>query len=177
MHKHNLVCVSSVGDLIVYNDIQSEYFAWINTMLMREHNCSLSPFAIQQIMDETANNWSLYSGCLGRFFLAYIGNCVCGMAGIKYVSKDICELKRLYVSPRYRRAGLGRSLVERLVAEARILGYNKMRLETLDFMVDAIRLYESLGFLKIAEFDGTEGRGYGIHQYEICFALDLHVLT
>lgn len=81
--------------------------------------------------------------------MAYIGNSVGGMAGIKHVSRNVCELKRLYVSPLYRRVGLGRSLVERLLAAARILGYSKIRLETLDFMEAAIRLYESLGFSEL----------------------------
>ena len=96
------------------------------------------------------------------------------MAGLKYESQDICELKRLYVSPPYRRAGLGRLLVERLLDEARMLGYGKIRIETLDFMVEAIRLYESLGFVRTAQFKSAEGRGYGIDGHEMYFALDLH---
>ena len=64
-------------------------------------------------------------------------------------------------------------MVERLLATARILGYSEIRLETLDFMVEAIRLYESLGFVRTPEFTGSEGRGYGIQEHEIYFALNL----
>jgi GNAT superfamily N-acetyltransferase len=169
----SLVCIESVGQLSGGRQIQLEYIAWIDSMLKRKHGVNLSADSINQLMHEIMSNWPLYSGHLGRFFLAYNGKNVGGMAGIKYVSRDVCELKRLYVSPLYRRVGLGRSLVERLLAAARILGYSQVRLETLDFMLDAIRLYESLGFVRTPEFKGAEGHGYGIQEHEIYFALDL----
>jgi GNAT superfamily N-acetyltransferase len=173
MPERSLVCIESVGQLNGCREIQLEYIAWIDSMLKRDHGISLSADNINQLMDELMSNWSLYSGRLGRFFLAYVGKSAGGMAGIKYISRDVCELKRLYVLPLHRRVGLGRSLVERLLAAARILGYSKVRLETLDFMLEAIRLYESLGFVRTPEFEGTEGRDYCIQEHEIYFALDL----
>jgi len=173
MPERSLVCMESVGQLIGGREIQLQYIAWITSMLRLEHDIALSPDSVNQLMDEIISDWSLYSGRQGRFFLAYIGKIVGGMAGIKHVSKDVCELKRLYVSPLYRRVGLGKSLVERLLATARILGYSKIRLETLDYMVEAVRLYESLGFVRTPEFTGAEGRAYGIQEHEIYFALNL----
>jgi GNAT superfamily N-acetyltransferase len=173
MPERNLVCIESVGQLIGCREIQLEYISWIVSMLKREHGISLPADSINGLMDETTSNWPLYSGRLGRFILAYIGKSVVGMAGIKYVSRDVCELKRLYVLPHNRRDGLGKLLVERLIAAARILGYGKVRLETLDFMSEAISLYESLGFVRTSEFEGTEGRSYCIQEHEIYFALDL----
>jgi ribosomal protein S18 acetylase RimI-like enzyme len=64
-------------------------------------------------------------------------------------------------------------LVERLIVVARIDGYSKVRLETLDFMEAAIRLYESFGFVRTAEFEGTEGRSHGIQDHEVYFTLDI----
>ena len=173
MPNKRLVAIEDIANISDCKAIQLEYIAWIGSMLTQEHDIILSTYSVNQLMNEITSDWPLYSGRLGRFFLAYIGKSVGGMAGIKHVSKDVCELKRLYVLPLYRRVGLGRSLVERLIAAARILGYSKMRLETLDFMVEATRLYESLGFIRTPEFKGAEGRGYGIQEHEIYFALDL----
>ena len=173
MPERRMVHIERLGRIIESREIQLEYVAWIDSMLKREHGINLTANIINQLMDEILTDWPLYSGSLGRFFLAYIGKSVGGMAGIKYVSRDVCELKRLYVSPLHRRVGLGRSLVERLLSEARILGYSRVRLETLDFMEAAIRLYESLGFVRIPEFEGTEGRAYGIQEHETYFSIDL----
>jgi putative acetyltransferase len=173
MPVRRLVRVEGFDHVIGFREIQLEYISWLDLMLNREHGISLTADSTDQLMAEITSNWPLYSGCLGSFFLAYIGENVGGMAGIKYVSKEICELKRLYVSPHYRRVGIGSSLVERLLIVARKLGYSWVRLETLDFMEAAIRLYESYGFVRAPEYEGTEGRGYGIHDHEIYFSKGL----
>jgi len=56
------------------------------------------------------------------------------------------EVKRLYVQPAHRGTGWGRRLAEALIAEARSIGYTELKLDTLDWMADARRLYARLGF-------------------------------
>lgn len=60
----------------------------------------------------------------------------------------ICEMKRLYCAPASRGLGVGRALVDAVLAEARRLGYDEIRLDTLPSMGGARRLYGALGFVE-----------------------------
>jgi len=64
----------------------------------------------------------------------------------------IGEVKRLYVRPGNRNGGWGRKLAEAIVADARTIGYRELKLDTLEWMADARRLYEKLGFRECARY-------------------------
>ena len=64
----------------------------------------------------------------------------------------IGEVKRLYLQPAHRSGGWGRRLAEALIADARAIGYRELKLDTLDWMADARRLYARLGFRECAAY-------------------------
>jgi len=66
-----------------------------------------------------------------------------------------CEMKRLYLTPSSRGLGVGRALVREVIEEAKRLGYEEMRLDTLPSMVRARKLYESVGFENIDAYYET----------------------
>ncbi len=70
----------------------------------------------------------------GLTLLGRVGADVGGCIAYRRLEPAICELKRLYVRPDFRRTGLGRTLVSCLIAHARAADYKIMRLETVSFM-------------------------------------------
>ena len=69
-----------------------------------------------------------------------------GCIGLRKLDETRCEMKRLYVRPEYRRHQLGDQLVQRILQDARNLGYKEMLLDTLPQLDSAIRLYQRHGF-------------------------------
>lgn len=86
------------------------------------------------------------------FFVARVDGRPAGCGGIELVETAYGELKRMYVRPPFRGQGLGRLIVERLEEHAMANGVTTLRLETGIHQVAAIRLYEALGFVRIAPF-------------------------
>lgn len=83
----------------------------------------------------------------GALFIAYWNEAPAGCIALQPLKEEgVCEMKRLYVKPAFRKYGIGRSLVEQLITESYQLGYAEMRLDTLERLKPAISLYKSLGF-------------------------------
>jgi putative acetyltransferase len=91
----------------------------------------------------------------GALLLAEIDGGLAGCVALRPLGEHIGEMKRLYVRPDYRAFGLGRRLVEAVIAAARSAGYRELRLDTLASMTAAQALYRRLGFIEISPYNDT----------------------
>ena len=89
-------------------------------------------------------------------YLAEVDGQPAGTCGLKQVSPEVAEIKRMYVDPAVRGRGAGRALLQQVIEDARAAGYRALRLETAVWMVEAHALYRSCGFVDAAPFPDPE---------------------
>jgi len=85
----------------------------------------------------------------GAFLVALLDSCPVGCGGLVRFDSQTGEVRRMYVAPDARGAGIGRAVLGALLAAVRELGYVRVRLETGRLQHEAIRLYGRAGFTRI----------------------------
>ena len=89
----------------------------------------------------------------GRLLLATYENGLAGCVALHKLEPRICELKRRYLPPQFRGKGFGRALSDQIIAEARQIGYQCIRLDTVEpVMKDAVAMYRKIGFQEIPPY-------------------------
>jgi len=106
----------------------------------------------QNFEHELENIFSIYGAPKGCLLLASHDSTMLGCVAFRPFRDAACEMKRLYVRPSARGFDVGRRLTVDLIQRARVAGYRKMLLDTLDSLKAAHALYRSLGFRVIMPY-------------------------
>lgn len=130
-----------------------EHIEQVRTLFLEYGNSLGFSLCFQSFDEEMKNLPGAYGPPSGVLLLARCRDHAAGCIALRKLGTGICEMKRLYVRPDDRGRGLGWMLVERLIAEARRIDYELMRLDTIESaMKDAVELYRRMGFKEIAPY-------------------------
>jgi ribosomal protein S18 acetylase RimI-like enzyme len=138
---HTSIRPARESELSAVRRLFTDYVEWLGIDL-----------AFQGFEGELRDLPGKYAPPSGRLLLAFREGTPAGCVGLRPLESGICEMKRLWVVPAFRRYGIGAGLVDRVVAEAAAIGYRKMRLDTLAHMTPALELYRSRGFREIPPY-------------------------
>jgi len=130
----------------------AEHYQWANTLFTRyaeslDFDLEFQNFTLE--LENLPGDYAPPSGCI--LLAEYSGNCV-GCVALRPLDDSICEMKRLYVLPEFRGKHIGYALANAIIAEAKHIGYRRMRLDTVASMSSARSLYAQLGFYSIAAY-------------------------
>jgi GNAT superfamily N-acetyltransferase len=130
-----------------------EYLVWANERLNEEYGIDLE---IQSMLEHHMSQLQMFFPPHGCLLLVTEGSALAGIGCLKRIRADIGEIKRMYIRPGFRGQGLGRALLDALLAEARGIGYQTVRLDSTRFMQAAHSLYRSAGFQEIEPYPESE---------------------
>ena len=132
--------------LAMVRELMLEYAAWLEFEL-----------CFQGFEEELRTLPGKYALPDGRLLLAMWNGEIAGIGALRPLKEaGVCEMKRLYVRPRFRGHSIGLALAQRLIQDAAEIGYERMRLDTVPGKMDsAIAMYQRLGFQPIEPYYGT----------------------
>ncbi|MCP4687669.1 MAG: GNAT family N-acetyltransferase [Desulfobacterales bacterium] len=140
-------------DPFIITPVETEEALGEIRLLFREYANSLDfDLSFQNFEEELAGLPGRYAPPDGCLLMARVGNEPAGCAALRKIENGICEMKRLYVRPRFRGARMGKALASEIVARARRIGFERMRLDTAGSMEKAKSIYVAMGFREIAPY-------------------------
>lgn len=140
-------------DLETVRRLWLEYLTWADGEVETRYGFRDSPL---DEVDHDIATIARFQPPNGRLLLAFVGDQAVGTVCMQRIGPDAAELKRMYVRPSHRHSGLGRALVDELVAMMRSAGYGRVRLDSPNFMTAAHRLYRANGFVEIGPYPESE---------------------
>ena len=126
-----------------------EYLQWVGDIARSSYGLS---FDVEAMARSDIEDRSKFYPPSGRFYLVRHDEHDIGIGCLKRLAQGVGEIQRMYIQPHVRGIGAGRALVERLLRDAKELGYTKVRLESLRALAPAHTLYRSVGFVEVEPY-------------------------
>jgi putative acetyltransferase len=137
-----IIRASSPADIELLRTLFREYEAWLQIDL-----------CFQNFEKELAELPGAYAPPDGRMLILFENAKPAGCVALRKLGEGVCEMKRLFVRETFRGKGFGRNLIGAIISEARLIGYERMRLDTIPpKMNNAIALYQAFGFKEIEPY-------------------------
>ena len=110
--------------------------------------------------DETPRMFESYQGTNDIYYVIDAKGVVLGGGGVKPLKDfedEVCEIQKMYFSPKVRGKGFGKLMFEKCLQAAKELGYKKCYLESASQLKAAIHIYENYGFKHLQSALGNTG--------------------
>ena len=143
---------ATAADYDAFGEVCRAYFAWCRARYRD------MPWFVDEVFGQQSFDAELkalaakYGPPAGRTMIAVREGQVIAAGAHQKLADGVCELKRLYVTDQARGLGLGRKLTDALTTSARADGFTLMRLDTAHLLKEAIAMYDSMGFTRIAPY-------------------------
>ena len=144
-----LVAVDDAATREAARDLIAEYLRWIASVAAASYGLS---FDIDAMVTSDIEDRAKFYPPSGRFYVIRRADADVGVGCLKRITPSVAEIQRMYVQPHVRGIGAGRLLLQQLLSDARAIGYEAVRLESLKFLSAAHALYKSVGFAEIAPY-------------------------
>lgn len=141
------------GDLAAVERLWIAYLSWGNDELEGRYGFRLP---VEEAVEHDLRTIAKFQPPDGRLLLAFDDDEAFGIGCLRRIGPDTAEIKRMYVDPSHRRGGSGRAILDQLIDAARLAGYERICLDSSEFMTAAHRLYRSSGFGDIGPYPESE---------------------
>ncbi len=135
-----------------------EYLSWVAGVAAEQHGLV---FDTEAMLASDLGDRSKFYAPHGCFYLLRDAQTFVGVGALQRIDAITAEIQRMYVQPPWRGRGAARLLLARLLDDARAIGCDVVRLESLKSLAPAHALYRSAGFVEVPPHDD-----YGMRRYQ-----------
>lgn len=124
----------------------------VETLFREYHKMLGIDLGFQNYEEELTHLPEKYAMPDGRLYVIYLEDKLAGCIALRRFGINQCEMKRLFVRPQFRGLRLGQILAEKIIKDAKMIGYEEMVLDTLSTLQSAVTMYRKMGFEEVAPY-------------------------